>query len=157
MTAVDSKNILIWNPDNMYELNLATRLGIKLFEDAEIINDVHPQQVKNDRRKKVVVRNWWSWEGGNNQPPQDLSWANLVICYTKELINGPWESYYNMTSQHFNNKNLICVANGRYNMDHCSDDLVFDQLGYWFSKIVDVCDYQAWDQTTSKPKIFDAL
>ena len=157
MPAVNSKNILIWNPDNMYELNLATRLGIELFANAEIVNDIDPQQVKNDHRKKVVVRNWWSWRGGNNQPPQDLSWANLVICYTSELINGPWESYYNTTSDHFNNKNLICVTNGRYNMDHCPDDLVFDQLGYWFSKIVDVCSYQAWDQTTSKPKMFDAL
>jgi len=154
---VDLKNILVWDPDHMYELNLANRVGIKLFDNAEIINNSDPHSIKNDCRKKVVVRNWWSWTGENSQPLQDLSWANLVICYTGELINGPWESYYDMTSRHFNNKNLICVTNGRYNMNHYPDDLVFDQLGHFFSKIVDVCQYQAWDQTTSKPKIFDAL
>jgi hypothetical protein len=154
---VDLKNVLIWDPDCMYELDLANRAGIKLFGNAEVINNPDPHSIKNDHRKKVVVRNWWSWAGGNSQPPQDLSWANLVICYTEELINGPWESYYNMTSRHFNNKNLICVTNGRYNMNHYPDDLVFDHLGHFFSKIVDVCQYQIWDQTTSKPKIFDAL
>jgi hypothetical protein len=153
---IDLKNVLIWDPDHTYELNLANRLGIELFGNAEIVSDIDPQQIKNDHRKKVVVRDWWSW-GGGNQPPQDLSWANLLICYTSELIIGPWESYYDMTSEHFNNKNLICVANGRFVMDHYPDDLVFDHLGHFFSKIVDVCKYQSWDQTTSKPKIFDAL
>jgi hypothetical protein len=153
---IDLKNVLIWDPDRIYELNLANRLGIELFGNAEIVNDIDPQQIKNDHRKKVVIKNWWLW-GGGNQPPQDLSWANLIICYTGEVIIGPWESYYDTTSRHFNNKNLICVTNGRFIMDHYPDDLVFDQLGHWFSKIVDVCNYQAWDQTTSKPKIFDAL
>jgi hypothetical protein len=155
--AVDSKNVLIWDPNHMYELNLANRLDIRLFGDAEVINNPDPHSVKNDHRKKVVVRNWWAWVGGLNQPSQDLSWADLVICYTSELINGPWESYYDMTSQHFNNKNLICVANGRYNMDHYPNDLVFDQLGHWFSKIVDICQYQDWRTSDHKPKLFDAL
>jgi hypothetical protein len=138
-------------------LNLANRVGIKLFDDAEIINDPDPRSIKNDHRKKVVVRDWWSWRGGKNQPPQDLSWANLLICYTSELINGPWESYYDMTSQHFNNKDLICVTNGRYAMDRYPDDLVFDQLEHFFSKIVDVCQYQDWHTSNHKPKLFDAL
>jgi hypothetical protein len=154
---IDLKNVLIWDPDHMYELNLANRLGIELFGNAEIVSDIDPQQIKNDYRKKVVVRNWWLWRGGKNQLPQDLSWADLLICYTGELINGPWESYYDTTSRHFNNKNLICVTNGRFIMDHYPDDLVFDHLGHFFSKIVDVCKYQAWAQNTSKPKIFDAL
>jgi len=154
---VDSKNILIWNPDNMYELNLANRVGIKLFGDAEVNNNPDPHSVKNDHRKKVVVRNWWAWSGGKSQPPQDLSWADLVICYTGELINGPWESFYKMTSNHFNNNNLICTVNGRYNMDQYPTELVFDQLGHFFSKIVDVCRYQDWYTSDHKPKLFDAL
>ena len=154
---VDSKNILIWDPDCMYELNLANRVGIKLFDDAEVIahHDLH--SIKNDHRKKVVIRGWNPWHGGITQPPQDLSWADLVICYNGETIIGPWDLYYDMTSQYFNNKNLICVTNGRFNMDHYPDDLMFEQLEHWFSRIVDVCQYQAWNQTTSKPKIFDAL
>jgi hypothetical protein len=154
---VDSKNVLIWDPDHMYELNLAYQVGLKLFGDAEVINNPDPYSAKNDHRKKVVVRNWWAWNGGNNQSSQDLSWADLVICYTSELINGPWESFYKMTSAHFNNNNLICVASGRYNLHHYPVELVFDQLGHFFSKIVDVCQYQDWHTSDHKPKLFDAL
>jgi len=154
---IDSNNVLIWNPDHIYELGLADLLGIELFDRATVVNDPDPSSIQNDHRKKVVIKNWWSWPDGNNQPAQDLSWADLIICYTSELIYGPWDLFYQTTSQHFNNNKLICVSNGRYNLGHYPTDLVYDQLGHFFSKIVDLCQYQAWDQLSCKPKIFDAL
>jgi hypothetical protein len=154
---LNSQDILIWNPDNVYELDLAERMHVKLFEHAEIINHPDFHAVKNDPRKKIVIRDWWSWEGGDNQPLQDLSWADMLIIYTSEQINGPWHKFYNHTIKQFNNDRLICIVNGLNKIDNYPSDLVFDKLGHFFSKIVDVCQYQEWNIHKEKSKLFDAL
>lgn len=156
MTA-DTKDIVIWNPDYMYELDLADRIGFKLLENADIITDSDPNIIKKDYRKKVVIKDWWLWEEDFDQSLEDLSWADLIILYTGELINGPWESYYEKTVKKFNNNKLICVANGTYQLTQYPNNLVFDQLGHFLSRIVDVCKYQDWSGDGHKLKIFDAL
>jgi hypothetical protein len=148
---------ILWNPDYVYELELASRLNFKLFDDnVEVINGPTTHDFKNDYRKKIVIKNWWLFTG-TSQPTEDLSWADLIICYTSELINGPWEHYYKRTVDQFNNKNFICISNGIYNLHSYPDALVYDNLGHFFSKIVDVCRYQEWHTYDHKPKLFDAL
>lgn len=152
------KKYLVVDLSLRYHLDLgetADRLGIALLPDCEIVTEI-TEQIKQDTRKKIVVVQWWYW-GGTDLTPIDLSWADLVICYTGELINGPWNRYYQKTLAKFNNANFICVVNGHYQLDSYPKDQVFDQLGYFFSKIANECYYEDWQTPTAKPKLFDAL
>jgi hypothetical protein len=149
-------SLLVWNPDHVFELSLAIQTHVNLFDDAEIVTDPVPHNIKNDKRTKIVLKDWWLWEG-TNKPPEDLSWADLVICYTGELVNGPWDWYYNRTIEQFNNKNFISVSNGRYGLTNFPDQMLYDDLGHFFSKIANVCRYQDWNTLDHKPKLFDAL
>jgi hypothetical protein len=146
---------LLFNLDNNYELRLANKLGVDLLPDCKIVGRM-TDQLKTDPRKKIAMVHWWCGFGGD-LAPVDLSWADLIVCYTGELINGPWEEYYQKTIAKFNNTNFISVSNGVANMNSYPEDIVFDQLGHFFSKIVDRCYYEEWQISQPKSKIFDAL
>ena len=154
-------SVVIWNPDieHVFELELANRLNFTLFDNAEIINGQLPIDIddfKKNTRKKIVIKHWWLWQG-TDDPKVDLSWADLVILYTGEVINGPWDWYYKKTVEQFNNKNFICITEGMYQLPDFPKDRVYDNLGRWLSSIVDTCRYQEWDMLTPKLKLFDAL
>lgn len=119
---------------------LAQKLGINLFAN---IN------------KKVAVRRWWLWEGSQYEP-EDLSWADLVICYTGEIIQGPWDWYKQQTIKHFNNPNFICVNSGLWNLHDYPQDCVYDRLRWFFLYLTDICYYEPW-QTGQQTKLFDVL
>lgn len=159
MATTDLKKFIVWNPDYIYELDLAKRLNIDLFDDAELIDGVPTYNIKTDPRIKIVIKNWWCWHGtdATTNPKVDLSWADLVICYTGELINGPWDWYYKKTVEQFNNTNFITVSNGRYDLIDFPEDLVYDSIGHFFSKIADKCQFKECNISDSKPKIFEAL
>jgi hypothetical protein len=150
------KKIIVWDPDHNYELNLARRLNIDLFDNAEIISGIPTYDIKNDPRKKIVIKDWWFWNGSTG-PKLDLNWADLVICYTGEIINGPWERYYEKTINQFNNTNFISISNGKVNLVDFPQDLVYDNIGHFMSKIADVCRFEDWNISKDKPKLFDAL
>ena len=149
-------SLVIYNPDHVFELALAKQLNFALFDNAEVITGAMPNDHARDTRTKIVIKDWWLWIG-TNQPTEDLSWADLVICYTGELINGPWHWYHSRTVEQFNNTNFICIANGRYRLTDFPADRVYDDLGHFFSRVAWACTYQAWNTTGPKPKLFDAL
>ena len=150
-------SLLIWLPDYIYEVTLANRLGIDLFGDAEVVYGPVTDAIKSDSRKKVVVKNWWLLINHRIPPAEDLSWADCVIFYTGEMVNGPWQWYYNKTVNQFNNSNFISVSSGRHGLVQYPNHLVYDDLGHFFSKIVNVCRYEDWNTLPIKPKLFDAL
>ena len=150
-------SLLICNPDYIYEITLAQRLGIDLFGDVKVVHGPVTDAIKSDPRPKVVIKNWWLLINRPLPPAEDLSWADLVICYTGEIVNGPWQWYYNKTVKQFNNSNIISVTSGRHGLVQYPEHLVYDSLGHFFSKIVDVCRYEDWNTLPVKPKLFDAL
>ena len=152
-------SLIVWDPDNILEIKLANRLNFNLFDNAEIISGRLPtdlDEVKKDYRTKIVIKYWWLWVG-TNEPPMDLSWADVVIFYTGELINGPWDWYYKRTVEQFNNENFISIADTTQNLPDFPKHRVYDDLGNWFSRIIDTCQYQEWNTLKNKTKIFDAL
>ena len=153
------KKIIVWDPDRTYELSLARRLNIDLFDNAEIIKGTPTYDIKNDPRKNIVIKNWWLWHGTTEttNPKLDLSWADLVVCYTGEVINGPWEWYYEKTINQFNNKNFVSVSSGILNLPKFPNHIVYDDLGHFMSKIADVCRFEDWNISEDKPKLFDVL
>jgi hypothetical protein len=150
-------SLLICIPEYIYEVGLAQRLGINLFGAAEVVHGPVTDAIKSDARTKVVVKKWWCTIKHCSHPTEDLGWADCVICYTGELINGPWEWYYNKTVKQFNNSNFISVSNGRHWLVQYPKHVVYDDLGHFFSRIVDVCRYEDWNTVPTKPKLFDAL
>jgi len=147
-------NYIVWNPDNIYEIELANRLGINLFDNGEIVTS--ETDAKITTRKKIVIKDWWYWQG-TTASTEDLSWADLLICYTGELINGPWDAYYNQTVKQFNNTNFICVSSGKYNLIDYPTNIVYEDLGHFFTRITDFCQYTPWSVADNKPKLFDVL
>ena len=150
-------SLLICIPEYIYEVGLAQRLGIDLFGGAEVVHGPVTVAIKSDPRTKVVVKKWWCAINHHAQRTEDLSWADCVICYTGELVNGPWEWYHKLTVKQFNNTNFISVSTGKSGLDQCPEHLVYDDLGHFFSRIVDVCRYEYWNTLPAKPKLFDAL
>ena len=153
-------SVVIWDPDHWFEINLANRLNFTLFDNAEIITGAYLptglDNFKKDTRTKIVLKHWWLWRETNDSKV-DLSWADLVIFYTGEVINGPWDWYYEKTVEQFNNKNFICITEGMYKLPDFPKNRVYDDSGHWLSTIVDLCRYQECDISASKIKLFDAL
>jgi len=140
--------------DKIYELHVGFKLGIELFPGITVVEGI-PEHIKQDPRKKIVLVDWWFYKGAE-VIPIDLSWADLIVCYTSEVIFGPWETYYQQTTYKYNNKNIICITNGLVEMNQYPADLVFDDIGHFFSKISEDCYYEDW-RIGPKSKIFDAL
>lgn len=149
-------SLVIWDPDYMYEVVLAQKLNFELFDNAEIISGPITYDIKSDTRKKVVIKNWWFW-AGTKEPAEDLSWADLVICYAGELVNGSWEWYRQNTISQFNNQNFVSVSNGVYNLKDFPSHVLYDDLGHFLSRIADVCKFEEWNVLEDKLKLFDAL
>ena len=152
-------SLVVYNPDGILEIALAERFDVHLFDDAEIISGALPTNtgaLVKDSRLKIVIKYWWLWQG-TDEPVIDLSWADLIICYTGELINGPWDWYYQKTTQHFNNNNFITIADAADNLPDFPKHRVYLDLGNWFSQMVETCYYQEWNILQSKAKVFDVL
>jgi hypothetical protein len=142
----------------MCEIDLAKKIGIDLFADADKIITASnaAEQIAQDTRKKVVLKHWRNYNEPT-APAEDLSWANLVILYSNDVITGPWESYRAAVLKNFNNDNFICVTEGRHNLYDHPVDRVYEDHEYHASRIVDFCQYEDWPVTGTKPKLFDAL
>jgi len=148
--------MVIWNPDNIFELELAAQLDVALFDNAEVINGLPTYDIKTDTRTKIVIKQWFHW-AGSTKAVENLSWADLIIIYTGELINGPWDRYYKKVVDQYNNKNFVSIANGTFELTDYPTHLVYDDLGHFFSRIVSCCQFQEWNTLEHKPKLFDAL
>ena len=159
---------ILWNPDwerlgpdesdYMCEIDLAKKIGIDLFANADqiITESDAAERVAHDTRKKVVLKHWRNYDE-STAPAENLSWANLVILYSNDVITGPWESYRAAVLKNFNNDNFICVTEGRHNLYDHPVDRIHEDHEYHASRIVDFCQYEDWHATGTKPKLFDAL
>jgi len=150
------EKIIILNPDHVFELRLALRLGIDLFPGIDQ-SDGSKYYFTNDKRKKIVIKHWWPYLEHGHLEKQDLSWADLVVCYTTEVVNGPWSHYEKITTEQFNNPNFITVCNGTYQLVDYPTDRVYEDTLTFFSQTAYYCYFEPWMQTKNKPMIFDAL
>ena len=145
--------VLVWNSSFEYYFELAKQNGIDLFDGCEVIQGPMPDNIAQDPRKKVAVVDWFYYQNKN----YDLSWADLVICFTRELITDDWATYLARTQQHFNCKQVIAVVGGAdYKHEHTFNDSVYYPALCFLDYVVDSnspVEYQAG----SRPYKFDAL
>ena len=145
------------NPDYMCEIAFAKELGINLFEPEETFTfSGMDYMIIQDPRKKVVLKHWRN-HAEINYPKEDLSWADLLILYTNDVIEGPWEKYCQAVEEQFNCKKFICITDGVYKLTDYPKDRVYQNHEHHSNKIINFCQFEEWNTTPPKPKVFDAL
>lgn len=151
------ENIIVWDVNNTYELELSQSLQISWFENAEIQNGVDKEHlIKSSNKKKIVLIDWWLYNSVLKGPQADLSWADLVICFTTELIHANWKEFYHYTKDYFRNNNIIFIVGGS-TVDDYDPQLVFLPNLSFFLRVSRANDPVEYDITNSRPFMFDAL
>ena len=147
-------NILVWNVNHNIDFEISTNHGIHWFESAEIIKDITREaEVRASTKKKIVLVSWWRY----NSPLKDLSWADLIICFTTEIIHTNWLEFYQFTTNYFNNKNIIFSVGGKMISDIVPENIVLTH-NLSFLNLVSMANNQSpVDTLTHRPFIFDAL
>ena len=85
-----NKKIVIWDTNNCLEIRLSKNINFDLFPSCEIKSG--PIVIEKNKIN-IVIKDWFFWAGAT-ATKEDISSANLLICYTRELVTGPWENYY---------------------------------------------------------------
>jgi len=161
-----NKKIIIWDLDNCFEISLAKKLKYDLFPNC-VVKSRPPKWIPKYNKEhyptintndiNIALKNYFFY--GSNMPiKEDLSWANLLIHYTPEVINGPWDHYCSQIYKSFNNKNFITVASGWcFSDNNYPKDKVYLQLSYFFSLVAEHCKVEEINTKEKKLKMFDAL
>lgn len=146
--------ILVWNSSFEYYFELAKQNGVDLFDGCDVIHGPMPDNIAQDPRKKVAVVDWFYYQNKN----YDLSWADLVICFTRELITHQWSVYLERTQKHFNCKKIIAVVGGvNYNHKHTFPENAVYYPALCFLHYVVDCNEPVNYTLGSRPYLFDAL
>ena len=148
-----NKKVIIWDTNNCLEIRLSKKINFDLFPSCEIKSG--PIVIEKNKIN-IVIKDWFFWAGAE-AIKEDLSLADLLICYTRELVTGPWENYYKECLKSFNNPNFIVVASGRLNLKEYPQDRVYTDLDHFSSLIADCCYIEKEGALKQKPKLFDAL
>lgn len=62
--------------------------------------------------RKIILLDWWFYRTFNIHSTIDLSWADLIVCASSELIHHPFNKFDAHTKQALNNENCVYMYNG---------------------------------------------
>lgn len=146
--------ILVWNSSFEYYFELAKQKGVDLFEGCDVVQGPMPDNISSDPRKKVAVVDWFYYQNY----PYDLSWADLVICFSRELITHEWSIYLERTQKHFNcNKIVVVVGGANYKHEHTfPENSVYYPILCFLHYVAD-CNDPVIYYPGPRPFLFDAL
>jgi len=123
-----------------------------------IKNEYYDVNKANKDEFNVIIINYFFGKGIGKRIMEDLSWADLVVHYTPEIIYGPWEDYQETVTKNFNNKNFITVCNGVVDMPHYPAARVYIDAQTFFTRVARYCPAVKLVNTIiEKPIMFDAL
>lgn len=147
-------DILVCDVNYNIDFKFSSKQGIHWFGTSEIVQGLDSLlHVKNSNKKKVVLINWWQYHAIIN----DLSWADLIICFTTELIHTDWNTFYQNTVEYFGNKNIIFLTGGKLKNDLVPNDIVFSPNLSFLTYVSMSNDNVDYDYTAPRPFIFDAM
>jgi hypothetical protein len=156
-----SQEIIVW--DNVCWLDRVFsefNEGLVWFDNNKLIVELNhcPDTIKNSNKKKVVIVEMWIKIAQKQYDMKmDLSWADLVIIQSSEILDDPTvNESINNAILFFNNKNCIFVYNGKSKLQS-EDDRVFTKLQTFFSKVVYASEWQDIKNNEAKPYLFDCL
>lgn len=134
------------------ELYLLESLGYPLVNQIENENLCIPH-------KKVVFTDLMLWTIDTENPSliNDLSWADLVVCITCEVIYLDWDKLKSIVAVLYNNSNLIFISGGTLIKNYHSDKVFCPYLFFFMAvnKSNHVIDYSS--NHNARPYLFDAL
>ena len=152
------RKTVVWNWYPIDEIDLAKEIGFDLLPGCIITNDYYDVNNANKDDFNVIIINHFFGKTIKQRTMEDLSWADLVVHYTPEIIYGPWEDYQETIIKHFNNKNFITVCNGVVDMPHYPAARVYKDAQTFFTRVARYCPAVKLAKTTvEKPIMFDAL
>jgi hypothetical protein len=147
------KDFVVWDSTGDYLLDLSKHLGTPWFGSAQIVTQLSlPDGLLTWHQKKVLIVPWWRYD----HPPADYSWADLVVCYTRELIHEDWDTYLSKSIENFNTDRLIFVMGGKISSVPNDPRLFCPLLGFFHCTVM-ANDVHEYDITKSRPYLFDAM
>ena len=152
---MENDKTVVWLYNWIFEVALANRLKIDLFPGCEIRN-IAQFATHNKLDRNIVVYPFFFHEGSDDLDI-DLSWADLVIHYTNEIIVGPWPDYIKRVSSCFKNNNVITLAGGHRNCYDYPRDKAYPDLLTFFSTMADSITIENHTMPSQKEKYFDVL
>lgn len=150
---------VVWCFYPFVELEVANKINFDLFPNCVIKKEYYHKRNINKEDINIVIVDYFFHER-TNRAPEDLSWADLVIHYTTEVLFGPWNEYKKLIEEKINNKNFISVCNGVVDMDMYPTDRVYVNAQSFFTGVAHHCVIEPIGKMTivgHKKKLFDVL
>jgi len=159
MTHAKNKTV-IWNFYNIDEIDVASNIGFDLFPGCVIKNkNYNLANIDREDFNVVIINYFFSNQDWPARKMEDLSWADLVIHYTTEIISEPWQEYEKKFTKHFNNKNFITICNGLKHAEEYPRSRVFADTQSFFTRIAAQCRPTLIEKNPQhhRPKLYDVL
>ena len=152
---VQGKKVVVWDLDYNTEISIAKKTGFEFFPHYQLKgpDDLHE---KNSSNFNVVFFQHFLINNDITRK-KDLSWADLVIHYTSELIFGPWDLYQSVIKESVQNKNVVSVCSGFRHMDYYPEDKCFPFLQHFFTITADSFSKIEIKHKDVRKKKFDVL
>jgi len=151
------RRTVLWYWYMIDEMEMATELGFDLLPGITVKNQYYDRAKVNSEDFNVVLVDFF-FHRSNTRIKEDLSWADLVIHYTREIVLGPWQEYEDLIFQTFNNKKFITICNGLVDMHEYPSDRVFANAQTFFTRVSRFCDAPVIKRHQhDKTIFFDAL
>ena len=100
-------NVVIWSWYPNDELDVAELIGFDLYGGAVVKRRYYDRNRFRENDFNVIVINHFFHDHGKPRGKEDLSFADLIIHYTTEVLIGPWEKYTKVLQEHFHNQGRI--------------------------------------------------
>jgi len=152
---MENKKIVIWQLSYIFEFDLANKIKFILFPGC-VIKSREDMHLLNKNDINIAIYSHF-FRPDSVDPVEDLSWADLIIHYTNELIFGPWQSYKDKITKSFNNKKFITIASGHLGCYDYPKDQVYPHLQHFFSTLSNYCHHEDYSPKKKKNKLFDGL
>ncbi len=124
---------VIWNFYPIDELNCARNIGLDLFPGCEIRTDYYDKSKIDKENFNIVIVDYFFHPKQFSRIKEDLSWADLVVHYTTEVIYGPWAEYKQLMREYFNTDKFISVCNGIVDME--PNDKIYTDTQTFFTRM----------------------
>ena len=85
-------NTVVWSWYPNDELEVSELIGFELFPGCVIKKEYYDKNKANKNDFNVIIVNHF-FQNLQIRLQEDLSWADLVILYTPEILIGPWEEH----------------------------------------------------------------
>ena len=152
------RKTVVWNWYPVDEFDLAKEIGFDLLPGCVITNDYYDVNKANKDDFNVIIINHFLGKAIEPRTIEDLSWADLIVHYTPEIIYGPWKDYQETIIKHFNNKNFVTVCNGVVDMPSYPAARVYKDAQTFFTRVARYCPaVKLVNTTVEKSIMFDAL